>query len=77
MYTTTIESWAIATQDRSTSTVYAYVDGCYLAAAQACAPPPDAAVARPGMRPAGDGVQIGKAGESTMESTTWYRRVEE
>jgi hypothetical protein len=25
---------------------------------------------------AGDGVQIGKAGQATMESTTCYRRVE-
>ena len=38
---------------------------------QACAPPP-----APDAAAAGDGVQIGKAGQAAMESTTCYRRVE-
>jgi len=39
--------------------------------AQACAPPP-----APDAAAAGDGVQIGKAGQATMESTACYSRVE-
>ena len=72
-----------ATTTTTTTKYYYYYYYCCLAAAQACAPPPDAAAARPvGDGPAGDGVQIGKAGpaestQSTMEPTTWYRRLEE